>query len=73
LWAEDVSEAGCRVNQSAHGFLEGDRVECPTRAGFPPGTVLKVIAQGYLLVHWDSDVLETVHHRQLIKVNTAQR
>lgn len=53
----------------SHGFAEGDRVCARRRPGFPDGTVLRVMELGYLLIRWDSDVLETAHHSQLAKVS----
>lgn len=51
-----------------HGFAEGARVAAASRPGFPLGTVLKIMDLGYLLVRWDSNVLETAHHRELVAV-----
>jgi hypothetical protein len=51
-----------------HSFAEGDRVRAPRRAEFPDGTVLRVMELGYLLIRWDSNVLETAHHTELAKV-----
>lgn len=53
---------------SMHSFAEGDRVRAPRRPDFPDGTVLRVMDLGYLLVRWDSDVLETAHHSELVNV-----
>jgi hypothetical protein len=50
-----------------HAFQEGDRVRAIFRPGFPPGTVVRVMDGGYLLVKWDGDVLETAYHSQLMK------
>jgi len=55
---------------AGHGFAEGDRVAAASRPGFPLGTVLKVMDLGYLLVRWDSNVLETAHHRELVRIDT---
>ena len=54
-----------------HSFIEGDRVRAPNRPTFPDGTVLRVMDLGFLLIRWDSDVLETAHHAQLAKVTDA--
>lgn len=59
------------MTQSIHAFAEGDRVSAISRPGFPSGTVLKLMDLGFLLVRWDSDVLETAHHRELIKTESA--
>jgi len=55
----------------AHGFAEGDRVAAITRPGFPYGTVIKLMELGYVLVHWDGDILETAHHRELVKAEAG--
>lgn len=59
------------MTQSMHAFAEGDRVAAISRPGFPSGTVLKLMDLGFLLVRWDSDVLETAHHRDLTKAESA--
>ena len=58
-----------RMNKPVHGFAEGDRVRAPRRTQFPQGTVVKVMDQGFLLVRWDGDVLETAHHSEIEKVS----
>jgi len=58
-----------RMNKPVHGFAEGDRVRAPRRTQFPQGTVVKVMDQGFLLVRWDGDVLETAHYSELEKVS----
>ena len=54
---------------SGHNFAEGDRVRAHRRAQFPDGTVLKLMDLGFLLIRWDSDVLETAHHSELEKLD----
>lgn len=41
------------------------------RAKFPDGTVLKLMDLGYLLIRWDSDVLETAHYSEVQKADNA--
>jgi hypothetical protein len=55
------------MNKPVHGFAEGDRVRAPRRPHFPQGTVVRLMDNGYLLVRWDGDVLETAHHSELEK------
>lgn len=55
------------MNEPEHGFAEGDRVRARRRMQFPQGTVVRLMDQGYLLVRWDGDVLETAHHSELEK------
>lgn len=55
--------------KSVHHFAEGDRVRAAHRPEFPDGTVLRLMDLGYLLIRWDSDVLETAHHSELTKVS----
>lgn len=47
---------------------EGQRVASATRTDFPLGTVLRILGDGYVLVRWDGNVLETAHHQDLIRV-----
>jgi hypothetical protein len=54
--------------KSSHNFAEGDRVRATRRPEFPDGTVLRLMDLGYLLIRWDSDVLETAHHSELINL-----
>ena len=54
--------------QGDHDFVEGDRVRARTRADFPLGIVLKIMARGYILVRWDGDILETAHHSELERI-----
>lgn len=61
------------TGQSIHAFAEGDRVSALSRPGFPSGTVIKLMDQGFLLVRWDGDVLETAHHRELTKADSLNR
>jgi hypothetical protein len=60
-----------RMKQPVHGFAEGDRVRAPRRPQFPQGTVVKLMAEGFLLVRWDGDVLETAHHSELERADDA--
>ena len=54
----------------AHSFAAGDRVRAVCRDEFPDGTVLTLMALGYLLIRWDGDVLETAHHSTLAKASS---
>jgi hypothetical protein len=60
-----------RMKKPVHGFAEGDRVRAPRRPQFPHGTVVKLMDNGYVLVRWDGDVLETAHHSELEKSGDA--
>lgn len=55
------------MSDASPDFREGDRVRAPRRVAFPDGTVIKVL-DGYVLVRWDGDVLETAHPRELTKI-----
>ncbi len=61
------------MNKPEHGFAEGDRVRARRRVQFPQGTVVRLMDQGYLLVRWDGDVLETAHHSELEKSDEQAR
>jgi hypothetical protein len=52
-----------------HSFVVGDRVASVSRRRFPLGTVVKCMESGYLLVRWDGHILETAHHRELVKAD----
>lgn len=58
---------------ASHNFAEGDRVRARKRPTFPDGTVMRVMDLGYLLIRWDSDVLETAHHSDLAKAGDSSR
>jgi hypothetical protein len=49
----------------AHTFKIGDRVRAPRRPGFPEGTVMELLAGGFLLVRWGGQLLETAHHSDI--------
>jgi hypothetical protein len=52
----------------SHNFVEGDRVRARRRSQFPDGTVLRLMDLGFLLIRWDSNVLETAHYSELAKL-----
>jgi hypothetical protein len=58
--------------KTVHPFAEGDRVRAARRPEFPDGTVLRLMDLGYLLIRWDSDVLETAHHSELTKIGDSR-
>lgn len=65
------SYAANLMDEHAHDFAEGDRVVAPARPGFPAGTVVKLMTQGYLLVRWDGNVLETTYHHELSRAESV--
>ena len=67
LQAGPVARRG--MDTSKHVFVEGDRVRAQRRRDFPLGTVVKLMALGFVLVRWDGDVLETAHHSDLAKAD----
>jgi hypothetical protein len=54
-----------------HAFIEGDRVRAVHRDSFPDGTVIKVLDNGFVLIRWDTETLETAHHCDLEKLRTS--
>lgn len=50
------------------GYAAGDRIRAITRADFPKGTVLKPMENGFILVRWDSGMLETAHRSELERI-----
>jgi hypothetical protein len=57
------------MSKEHHAFSEGDRVRAANRDDFPLGTVVKLLDLGFILIRWDGNVLETAHHRELVKLN----
>ena len=56
------------MSNEHQAFSEGDRVRAVNRDDFPLGTVIKLLDLGFVLIRWDGDVLETAHHRELVKL-----
>jgi hypothetical protein len=56
------------MSNEHHAFCEGDRVRAANRDDFPFGTVVKLLDLGVILIRWDGNVLETAHHRELVKL-----
>jgi hypothetical protein len=54
-----------------HAFIEGDRVRSLHRDPFPDGTIVKVLENGFVLIRWDTDVLETALHCDLAKLRNS--
>jgi hypothetical protein len=59
-----------KMTHPGHGFVEGNRVRAVRRPQFPDGTIMKLLNDGYLLVLWDGDVIETAHYSELVKAAT---
>jgi hypothetical protein len=56
------------MSNEHHAFSEGDRVRAVNRDDFPLGTVVKLLDLGFILIRWDGNVLETAHHRDLVRL-----
>ena len=65
------SNAVQMLNEPAQAFEAGDRVIAPARPGFPAGTVMKLMASGYVLVRWDVNVLETSYCGELNRIEPS--
>ena len=50
------------MDLESHTFKIGDRVRALRRPAFPEGTVVELLAGGFLLVRWGGQLLETAHH-----------
>lgn len=50
------------------GYAPGDRIRATERSGFPAGTVLKAMADGFVLVRWDNGLLETAHGSEIERI-----
>jgi hypothetical protein len=59
-----------RMTSDLPTLKDGDRVRAKHRVGFPDGTVMKILEGGFVLVRWDSNVLETAHARELTRIET---
>jgi hypothetical protein len=53
-----------------HNFAVGDRVRARRRPDFPDGTILQVLSDSYLLVQWNGTLLETVHHDDIVHIES---
>ena len=53
-----------------HRFKIGDRVCAKNRPGFPQGTVAQLLDDGFILVRWQGDLLETAHYQDIELVST---
>jgi len=48
-----------------HSFKIGDTVRARRRVDFPFGVVEQLLEEGFLLVRWEGQLLETAHHSDL--------
>jgi len=53
------------MDEQVHSFKVGDPVRAARRADFPHGVVVQLLADGFLLVRWNGQLLETAHHSDL--------
>jgi hypothetical protein len=54
------------MDSQQHDFKIGDLVRAARRAEFPQGTVVQLLEDGYVLVQWNGQLLETAHHSDLL-------
>jgi hypothetical protein len=60
-----VHSSGTAMDSRTHLFRSGDRALAKHRPEFPHGTVVQLLDKGFLVVHWDGELLETVHHTNI--------
>jgi hypothetical protein len=53
------------MDSQQHTFRVGDQVRALRRADFPRGTIVQLLDDGFLLVRWNGQLLETAHHSDL--------
>jgi len=58
------------MEQHRHSFKVGDSVRATRRADFPQGVIVQLLADGFLLVRWNGQLLETAHHSDLELADT---
>jgi hypothetical protein len=59
------------MDESASRFKVGDRVRALRRDGFPDGTVVQLLDNGFLLVRWNGHLLETAHGDDVQRIDEA--
>jgi hypothetical protein len=53
------------MEKHPHTFVVGDKVRALRRLEFPTGSVVQVLDDGFVLVRWQGDLLETAHHSDI--------
>ncbi|MBC7983716.1 MAG: hypothetical protein H7Y02_07680 [Candidatus Obscuribacterales bacterium] len=53
------------MDSQQHGFKVGDQVRATRRRDFPHGKVMQLLDDGFVLVRWNGQLLETAHHSDL--------
>jgi hypothetical protein len=56
------------MEKQPHSFAIDDQVRALRRPGFPHGTVVQILDDGFVLVRWQGDLLETAHHLDVARV-----
>jgi hypothetical protein len=57
------------MEKHPHSFALGDSVRALRRPGFPEGSVVQLLDDGFVLVRWQGDLLETAHYGDLERAN----
>jgi len=58
------------MEKHPHSFVIGDVVRALRRPGFPDGTIIQLLDDGFVLVRWRGELLETAHCRDLEAAST---
>lgn len=67
MQAVQQDEERVGMDKCLHDFKIGDRVHAPQRTGFPEGTVVRILDDRFLLIHWVGDLLETICYTDIVR------
>jgi hypothetical protein len=56
------------MEKQSRSFAIGDQVRALRRPGFPHGTVVQILDDGFVLVRWQGNLLETAHYLDVERV-----
>jgi hypothetical protein len=59
------------MEKHPHSFAIGDAVRALRRPGFPTGSIIQLLDDGFVLVRWHGDLLETAHCHDIELVTSA--
>jgi hypothetical protein len=57
------------MEKRPHSLATGDAVRALRRPGFPEGTIIQLLDDGFVLVRWRGDLLETAHCKDIEAVS----
>jgi hypothetical protein len=59
------------MEKHPHSFAIGDSVRALRRPGFPEGSIVQLLDDGFVLVRWRGGLLETAHYGDLEHTNPS--